>query len=152
MRFEKSAGAVVFRRRGKKIEYLLLCHPSASKVRPHDIWDFPKGLVDLGEDDLKTAKREVEEETGLSDLEFLPGFKEKQELLFKWEGEWVKKKVVYFLAEAKSGKVKLSFEHTDYVWLPLEQAQEKLTFKNSRGLLGKAERFLREGKVQQQLL
>jgi ADP-ribose pyrophosphatase YjhB (NUDIX family) len=36
-----------------------------------DFWGFPKGHVDEGEDHLAAAKREIEEETGLTKLELI---------------------------------------------------------------------------------
>ena len=39
-------------------------------LRAYKNWDFPKGLVEPGEDPIDTAKREAIEETGLTDLEF----------------------------------------------------------------------------------
>ncbi|MDZ4384915.1 MAG: NUDIX domain-containing protein, partial [Candidatus Moranbacteria bacterium] len=60
--FEKSVGAVVFRKKetGGK-EFLLLHYPSGH-------WDFPKGHIESGETEEGTLRREVEEETGLKDL------------------------------------------------------------------------------------
>ena len=53
-----SSGAVVVRRAGG--EWLLLV------LRAFRNWDFPKGLVEPGEEPLTAAKREVAEETGLA--------------------------------------------------------------------------------------
>ena len=39
-------------------------------LRAYNYWDFPKGVVEPGEDPLATARREVREETGIDDLEF----------------------------------------------------------------------------------
>ena len=39
-------------------------------LRAYRNWDFPKGLVENGEDPLAAARREVTEETLISDLEF----------------------------------------------------------------------------------
>src|SRR6187401_3793923 len=47
-------------------------------LRAFKNWDFPKGIVEPNEDPLDAAKREVEEETSITDLEFVFGedFKE----------------------------------------------------------------------------
>src|SRR5438270_2037750 len=58
----RAAGVVVFRRTGNGI-YLLI-------LRAYKNWDFPKGLVDPGEDQLAAAKRELKEETGLAGVDF----------------------------------------------------------------------------------
>ncbi|MBI4141461.1 NUDIX domain-containing protein [Candidatus Woesearchaeota archaeon] len=46
-------------------------------------WDFPKGHVEHGESNEKTARREIEEETGIKELKILPEFKETIHYFFK---------------------------------------------------------------------
>lgn len=41
-----------------------------------------------------------------------------------------------------SSKVTLSSEHQAFVWLPYEQALEKLTYDNAKAILQKAHRFI----------
>ena len=163
MPFEKSAGAVVFRRelrgktnlpRGKnnKICYLLLHYPGASHRAEKDYWDFPKGHIEKGETELETVKREVKEETGLDDLKFVEGFKEWIKYFFKrnypgQKKENVFKIVTYLLAETSQKKVKISFEHIGYEWLTFDEALKRLTFKNSKEILKKADKFLRENLI-----
>src|SRR5262245_42848020 len=60
-----SAGVVVVRRAEEGWRVLLL--------RVYNYWDFPKGLVENGEDALTTARREALEETTLGDLDFAWG-------------------------------------------------------------------------------
>jgi predicted NUDIX family NTP pyrophosphohydrolase len=65
-RVRVSAGIVLFRRRGDRLE-VLLAHPGGPVWRRRDegAWSVPKGEPDDGEDDLLTvARREFEEETG----------------------------------------------------------------------------------------
>ncbi len=57
-----SAGAVVVRQQDGNWLFLML--------RVYNYWDFPKGLVEPGEDPMKTALREAAEEAGLTDLSF----------------------------------------------------------------------------------
>jgi len=153
MPIEKSAGAVIFREDGDKIFYLLLHYPSSAKASK-EYWDFPKGHIEKGENLEETAKREVEEETGLKDLKLIEGFKEWIKYFFKLtlrqnhqfgtgqEGKNVFKIVTFFLAETKTKEVKVSFEHIGFKWLPYEEAIEKLTFKNAKEILKKANDFI----------
>ena len=62
-----SAGLLVFRRRGAGLE-LLLVHPGGPFWRGKDeqAWSFPKGRIEAGEAPLAAARREFQEETGLS--------------------------------------------------------------------------------------
>ncbi len=136
---EVSAGAVVFRQEKERM-YLLLYKKAHEKYREQ--WSFSKGNVEKGEDEKETAAREIKEETGINDLKFVEGFKEKEKFFYKKEGETVYKEVVWFIAETKKEKVTLSFEHNDYEWLPYKKAVERLTFKNDKKLFEKAEKFL----------
>jgi 8-oxo-dGTP pyrophosphatase MutT (NUDIX family) len=54
-----SAGGVVFRRRGRLTEVVLI------SVGEQNRWQLPKGLVDAGESPEDAALREAREETGL---------------------------------------------------------------------------------------
>lgn len=137
MPLEKSAGAVIFRKERGIVKYLLLHYESRH-------WDFPKGHIEKGEKELETVKREVEEETGLKDLEFIEGFKEWIKYFFRYKEKNVFKIVTFYLAETKTEKVEISFEHIDYKWLPYEEALEQLTFKNAKEILERANDFLKK--------
>jgi len=141
MPIEKSAGAVIFRKEGNKIYYLLLHYPSNAKA-PREYWDFPKGHIEKGEKIEETVKREVKEETGLKDIKLIEGFKEWIKYFFKFKGKNIFKIVTFFLAETKTKTVKVSFEHIGFKWLPYEEAIEKLTFKNAKDILKKANDYL----------
>lgn len=141
MPIEKSAGAIIFRKENKKIYYLLLHYPSSAKA-PKDYWDLPKGHVEKGEKELDTVRREVEEETGLKDIKFIEGFKEWIKYFFKFRGKNVLKFVTFYLGETKTKTVKVSFEHLGFEWLPYEAALKRLTFKNAKEILQKANDFL----------
>jgi 8-oxo-dGTP pyrophosphatase MutT (NUDIX family) len=131
---EISAGVVLFRSKEQR-EYLLLDYGAH--------WDFPKGHIEAGEDPQTTAARELQEETGIRDARFVPGFKESMRYFYRKAGVGMLKVVIYFLAETPTGDVTLSHEHSGYLWLPYEQALKRLTFKNARDLITKAETFLR---------
>jgi len=141
MPIEKSAGAVIFRRDNNKIYYLLLHYPS-SPGTTKEYWDLPKGHIEKGEKLEDTAKREVEEETGLKEIEFLKGFKESIKYFFKWKGKNIFKFVTFYLAETKTEKVKVSLEHLGFKWLPYKEALKQLTFKNAKDVIRKANNYL----------
>ena len=135
MPVEKSAGAIIFYRADKKIEYLLLHYQWGH-------WDFPKGNIEKGEKLEETVKREVKEETGIEDIKFTPSFKESIKYFYKLKGKNVFKIVTFLLAETKTKEVKISWEHIGFKWLPYEEILEQLTFKNAKEILKKANHFL----------
>ena len=112
-----SAGAVIVRRFDDQYRYLLL--------RVRDYWDFPKGMVDPGEDPLAAAIRETEEETTLTGLNF------------RWGNEFIetepygKNKIArYYLAESPQGEVFLPVteelgkpEHEEFRWMEYDAAR-----------------------------
>ena len=132
---EKSCGAVVFKTNGE-VEYLLLHYEGGH-------WDFPKGQVEANERERETVRRELQEETGIRDARFKEGFREKIDYYYRRGGKTIYKEVVFFLLEAQSNDVKLSYEHVGYEWLSFEKAMERLTFKNARNVLQKANASLR---------
>ena len=132
---ETSAGIVLFRKEESKILFLLLHYPSGH-------WDFVKGKMEQEESTHQTAVRETKEETGITDITFVENFEEWIQYNFKYQGELVQKKVVFFLAETKTKDVKISHEHSGYTWLDYNSSMEKTTFDNAKTVLTKAEKLL----------
>ena len=132
---EKSCGAVVFLKKDAQINFLLLHYEAGH-------WDFVKGNVEVGEGEKETVLRELQEETGIVDAQFIEGFKEKIEYFYRRQGATIHKQVIFFLMETHTEKVQISFEHVGYTWLNYEQAMEQLTFKNAKDVLQKAQTFL----------
>jgi 8-oxo-dGTP pyrophosphatase MutT (NUDIX family) len=132
---EKSVGAVIFRK-DKEIKYLLLHYRYKT-----DYWDFPKGNIEKGEEEEDTVRREIKEETGIEDIKFVDGFKEKISYFYRREGELVSKEVVYFLIETSISEVKISEEHVGYEWVNFDNAKKRLK-ENSKKVLEKAVKFL----------
>jgi len=145
---EKSIGAVIFRKEGTercpKIYYLILHYHSGH-------WEFARGHGEEGEDEQKTARREIEEETGLKDLKIIPGFREYSKFFFrrtygltgeaKKKAPWIFKLVVLYLAETKTKDIKISDEHKGYAWLTYEDALKKL-IKGAKVVIKKANEFI----------
>lgn len=135
MEHEKSCGAVIFRV-GKGAKYLLLHYEAGH-------WDFVKGHVEKGESEEETVRREILEEAGLKDTRFLSDFRERISYFYRRGGRTVSKIVIFYLVEAPGEEaVKISGEHVGYDWLPYRQAMERLTYKNAKDTLRKAEKHL----------
>jgi bis(5'-nucleosidyl)-tetraphosphatase len=156
MPFEKSVGAVVFRREKKKILYLALRHPDSKRKLQY--WNFPKGHIEKGETWEDTLRREIWEEAGIENLEIIPDFyvwnryfyravgKEREKRQKSKIGINIFKIVTYYLAETKSKEIKLSHEHVDYKWLEYKKAFDLLTYKQTKKVLEKANKFLENKK------
>ena len=108
------------RRFDDQYHYLLL--------RAGSYWDFPKGMVEPGEDPLAAAIRETEEETTLTGLDFRWG-----RAYIETEPYGKNKIARYYLAESNTGEVNLPVsaelghpEHDEYLWLDYEAARSLL--------------------------
>jgi bis(5'-nucleosidyl)-tetraphosphatase len=134
---ERSAGAVVYRNTDGGRIYVLLQNAGR--------WDFPKGGVEKGETEVQTVLREVEEETGLTDLKIVPGFRKVIEYFYRRDGKNIHKQVTYLLGETKEERVRISFEHQGFGWFPYGEALERASYDNSKITLKEAEQFLRGG-------
>ena len=116
----RSAGVVVLKKRDTHWRYLLLrCYRS---------WDFPKGVIEAGEDSLQAAIRETREETTLTDLNFLWGHQYRETAPYG-HGKVAR----YFVAVTDADAVALPVnpelgrpEHHEFRWLDYEQARTLL--------------------------
>ncbi len=111
-----SAGVIIVRMNEVQLKYLLL--------RAFGYWDFPKGIVEPDESPVEAAKREVEEETTLNDLNFRWGYD------YRETGPYNRGKVArYYIAETSESRVSLPVnpdigkpEHDEYRWVSYEEA------------------------------
>ena len=130
---EKSAGIIVFRR--KNVEFLFL--------KRREGWlDLPKGHVEEGESEIEAARRETYEESGLKP-DVIQGFRESHQYSYRTGKYVIEKTVVYFLGEvAEDVHVKISEEHSGYVWLDINSLEKRLSFQNQVDILMKAYAFI----------
>jgi bis(5'-nucleosidyl)-tetraphosphatase len=113
-----SAGVVVLRQSPEGWRLLLL--------RAFNHWDFPKGMVEAGEEPLAAAIREVQEESLIDDLEFAWGETSTQ------TGPYSRGKVArYFIARTSTVDVTLPVnpelgrpEHSEFRWVSFDEAMQ----------------------------
>jgi 8-oxo-dGTP pyrophosphatase MutT (NUDIX family) len=111
-----SAGVVVVRQTEEGWRFLLL--------RAFSHWDFPKGMVETGEEPLAAAVREVREESLIDDLDFAWGECSTR------TGPYSRGKVAcYFIARTQTVDVTLPVnpelgraEHSEYRWVDFDEA------------------------------
>lgn len=133
MNYEKSCGAIVYRKYHGNTEILLV----RSIKSGH--WSFPKGHVEEGETEEETARREIKEETGL-DVLLDTGFRETVTFSPKRN---TKKTVVYFVGMATSHDlVPQQEEISELRWHEIGQAVSVLTYENDKMIVNKAKSFI----------
>jgi|TARA_B100002052_G_scaffold108064_1_gene99572 bis(5'-nucleosidyl)-tetraphosphatase len=111
---------------------------------PQGHWGFPKGHVE--ENDLShqaTAIRELEEETGITDVEIIGNWFTSTKYTYMKKNIPTEKEVHWFPARTNSMDISLSEEHTDYIWIDVDSAEEMITFEEEVGVLQEARKILR---------
>ena len=126
MKYEKSCGAVVFRRCDGEWNVLLIRHARGRHI------SFPKGHMEPGELESHTAEREVFEETGI---------RVKVDRRYRAENRYnirsdIQKLVVIFAAVTTQEEITPQPEEiAEAYWLPVEAALERLTYERDRKIL-----------------
>lgn len=132
--YEKSCGAVILYKEKDDSEASILL----VKNQKGRFWSFPKGHVELWENEKETAVREIKEETDL-DVEILDNFREISDYCPFGK---IRKRVVFFLAAAKSNKVKIQeSEIESYTWVKLSDAKRVCTYENDLRVIDKAREY-----------
>jgi len=134
MGVEICAGGIVYKM-VEGVPLFLLIQGKTSKW-----WVFPKGHIEKGESILQTAHREVFEETGLGDIEQMPGFFETISFI---NNKGNHKHVHHYLFETKRGDVKISKEHLDFKWLAFEEAFNLVDHENQKRILRVAQEVIK---------
>ena len=134
---ERSSGAVIFSNNKElnKSEFLLLHYASGH-------WDFPKGNIEDGEDEVQAAYREIFEETGIQNVRFLKGFRKKIQYHYIRGNKSIRKEVIFYIARTNTKEIILSNEHVGYAWKDYNQALNQLTYKSAKNLLTEVKMYL----------
>ncbi|MBQ8109048.1 MAG: NUDIX domain-containing protein [Clostridia bacterium] len=125
MRYEKSCGAVIFRK-ADVWNVLLIRHTRGRHI------SFPKGHVEPGETESQTAEREILEETGV---------RVRVDRRFRAENRYnirpdTQKLVVIFAALTDQEEITPQPEEiAEAFWLPVEEAAEQLTYERDRRIM-----------------
>lgn len=140
---EISAGGIVFRRDGRKIQFAIM-------KDSYDKWTFPKGRVEAGEDLEEAAARETLEELGLTEIRLLESlgkidiwFRDR----FEKEGALVHKDIHYFLFETPSN-ASFVIDPAQHVkeakWVSLSQVDTISSYKDMSIILKRALDFVKK--------
>jgi 8-oxo-dGTP pyrophosphatase MutT (NUDIX family) len=141
IRDQTSAGGVVFRRVGDRVEVVIVA------VGPNNRWQLPKGLVDKSEKPEVTAVREAREEGGvtseivthLDTVEYwFAGLENGIRVRFH-------KRVHFYLMRYLSGDTKdHDWEVNEARWVPIEDAAVQLAFDNEKRVMEQAAELISE--------
>ena len=134
---ETSAGGVVFRREDGVTRYLLIRDSYKN-------WGFPKGHLKHAEPPADAARREVEEETGLTDL-VLHGPIRVIDWYFRFKGKTIHKYCHFFLFESRKGDPTPQLEEgiSACTWHALDDAVSTISYDNARGVLRRGAEMVR---------
>ena len=126
----RQAGSIVVRLDGKEPQVLLVTAKRNSKN-----WIFPKGHIEKGEAPEDAALRETKEEAGVAGRVIGPAG------ILEYGFLGAKARVEYFLVQftREAGPPE---DGRSRVWCGLEDALERLNYKNTRKLLRKAWKIL----------
>lgn len=129
MMFEKSCGAIVYRKSHGNTEILLIKHVNSGH------WSFPKGHMEPGETEEQTALREIKEETGIDvllDTTF-------RETVSYFPRKDTQKLVVYFVGKARNYEFTPQEDEIAQIrWVEIGRAAALLTYENDKTIVQKA--------------
>lgn len=120
-------GVIPIRKMDKTWEVLLVVHKKGHTA-------FPKGHPDLGESPEETALRELYEETGLRVIKNILDFPLVEKYSFREEEINYSKEVTYFVCLVEGELVLQENEVVQALWLPLKEAEKKITFAEGKAL------------------
>jgi 8-oxo-dGTP pyrophosphatase MutT (NUDIX family) len=95
-------------------------------LRSYGYWDFPKGRIEKDEEPLEAALRELNEESGITDVDFVWAYEyiETKPYRTKVDGKSAKKITRYYIGEYREGVVSIKpnpvtgrVEHEEFRWL-----------------------------------
>ena len=129
---EFSAGGIVFRKKDRAIEVLLI-------KDAYGCWSWPKGHVEKDEKSQDAALREIKEEVGLKNTQIL-GKIGQNNYFYRLKGDLIFKTVFFFLVEAK-GDQKLQVQKSEIEtarWFKPRKAKTCVKYKGAKEMLEQA--------------
>lgn len=127
MKYEHSCGAILFTKEKGERLYALVMEVTGS-------YGFPKGHQEGNETDFETATREIREETGITNIRFIPNLK--RTIRYK-VGDFIEKEVVYFVAyyDNQEFDIQIKNEILSVKKYPIDIALNLLKFQELKNIL-----------------
>jgi ADP-ribose pyrophosphatase YjhB (NUDIX family) len=126
MKLSKSAGGAVLNQ-----DKVLVVNQN------HNSWSLPKGHIDPGEDALTAARREIKEESGISELTFIKelGNYERHKIGKHGEGDEIRelKHITMFLFKTDQQELKPEDpDNPEARWVDIHEVSKLLTHKKDK--------------------
>jgi len=139
---ETTSGGIIFRRNLKKQLEILLIQDAKNR------WTIPKGHVEEGEEPKDTAKREIQEETGLQEMKVM-NWLGKVNFRYRRGHTLVLMTMHIYLVQGLGDTDKLKGEDwlSDIKWLPAQEAMDKIAYDDIGKLILLGMRKIREAKL-----
>ncbi len=96
-----------------------------------DSWALPKGHIDDGETKLESAKREIFEETGISDLTFIKELGSYQRGSRK-SSDVRKNIVILYFTTTQNKLTSHDAENSEAKWVPIDEVHNILTYPKAK--------------------
>lgn len=100
-------------------------HGTIAMVRRKDAWLFPKGHVDEGETDEEAARREIAEEIGVTDLEYIDDLGTYERFKIREDGtddtDYLKEIHMYLFAAQPHTELAPAHEIAEARWVSLSK-------------------------------
>lgn len=139
MKKDFAYGVIVFYEENETVYYLIL-----KQVQGH--WSFPKGHAEKGETEMQTALRELEEETGITDVTLVSeGQKIKDEYIIKPDSpKPINKIVEFYIGQVSNKDVTMQDgEIFEFKWITAEEGNDILTYDSSKRILKSANELVK---------
>lgn len=128
----RAAGVILFNTNLKKV--LILEHSCDGG----GWWAFPKGGIEKHETHIDTINREIDEETGIKNIN-IRDYLYQTNHLYTGDGNRIRKtKTFFYLATTEEFEVKVSEEHLNYKWVDINDAKNYIKSNYLLFILGLA--------------
>ncbi len=155
MKYRKGVFILMYTKTNKGIKYLILKRKLHWKG-----WEFSKGGIENKEPILKTVKRELKEETGISDFLWIKKFNFSGK--YKYEKELSDREGIIgqtfealYAVRVSPEKMRIKIdkkEHSSYQWVDYKTALNMLTWKNQKESLKIVKKWLDKMKFREIIL
>ncbi len=128
MNLRKTAKAIIFDKVDGVLKFLIV----KKEYNEYNYWQFVGGGIKEGETPKDTVIREIKEELGIQDTNFIKQLAHKS-IGYKFKNDKHEKEVVFCLVRIDSTlSIKLDKEHTKYLWGIEEEIMSTLMFEQQR--------------------